>query len=124
MAPRLPKPGLLVSVRSAKEAGAALEGGADLIDVKEPAHGSLGRAGDETIRAVIERVAGKRPITAAMGELVEGAQVLFDTRLRYVKWGLAGSQSSPGPAWPEAVQTKGWQAILADKLSRRGNPQA
>src|SRR5207237_10897019 len=35
--------GLLVSVRSATEAGAALEGGADLIDIKEPRHGPLGR---------------------------------------------------------------------------------
>ena len=36
---------LLVSVRSPAEALAALEGGAALIDVKEPARGSLGRAG-------------------------------------------------------------------------------
>ena len=36
---------LLVSVRSADEAEVALEGGADIIDVKEPLHGSLGWAG-------------------------------------------------------------------------------
>ena len=35
---------LLVSVRSAAEAEIALHGGADLIDVKEPTRGSLGRA--------------------------------------------------------------------------------
>ena len=34
--------GLLVSVRDAAEAEAALRGGATLIDVKEPRHGSLG----------------------------------------------------------------------------------
>ena len=34
----------LVSVRSPEEALAALEGGADLIDVKEPSRGPLGAA--------------------------------------------------------------------------------
>src|SRR4051812_47948913 len=33
---------LLVSVRSAKEVEAALAGGADIIDAKEPSRGSLG----------------------------------------------------------------------------------
>ena len=33
---------LLVSVRSADEAEAAIAGGADVIDVKEPSHGPLG----------------------------------------------------------------------------------
>ena len=33
---------LLVSVRSAAEAAAALEGGAHVIDVKEPLNGALG----------------------------------------------------------------------------------
>ncbi|MBY0228781.1 MAG: (5-formylfuran-3-yl)methyl phosphate synthase, partial [Gemmataceae bacterium] len=36
-------PGLIVSVRSADEARIALENGADLIDVKEPSRGALGR---------------------------------------------------------------------------------
>ena len=35
---------LLVSVRSRQEAAAALAGGADIIDIKEPSQGSLGRA--------------------------------------------------------------------------------
>src|SRR5690554_1200212 len=50
-------PRLLVSVRSPEEAEAALVGGADLIDVKEPAAGSLGRAADAVIEAVIGCVA-------------------------------------------------------------------
>ena len=33
---------LLVSVRSAEEAAAAVMGGADIVDAKEPALGSLG----------------------------------------------------------------------------------
>jgi uncharacterized protein (UPF0264 family) len=60
---------LLVSVRNADEAEAALAGGADLIDVKEPAAGSLGAASAITIQQVIDRVAGRRPVSAACGEL-------------------------------------------------------
>ena len=46
---------LLVSVRSAAEAEAALLGGADVIDVKEPDRGPLGRADDAVIAAVVRR---------------------------------------------------------------------
>ena len=36
---------LLVSVRSADEVGAALAGGAEIVDVKEPSRGALGAGG-------------------------------------------------------------------------------
>ena len=52
-------PQLLVSVRDATEAAAALHGGAGLIDVKEPARGPLGRADAATIAAVVQTVAGR-----------------------------------------------------------------
>jgi uncharacterized protein (UPF0264 family) len=87
-------PGLLVSVRSAEEAAAALRGGADLIDVKEPRRGSLGRADDATIAAVVARVAGRRPVSAALGELAEPDACglpLSAPGLAFVKWGLAGA---------------------------------
>ena len=41
---------LLVSVRSAAEARAALSGGADIIDAKEPSLGSLGAVGPLALR--------------------------------------------------------------------------
>jgi (5-formylfuran-3-yl)methyl phosphate synthase len=65
------KPGLLVSVRNAAEALAALAGGADVIDVKEPKNGSLGAADDGTISAVVAAVNGRAPVSAAFGELVD-----------------------------------------------------
>jgi uncharacterized protein (UPF0264 family) len=82
--------GLLVSVRSAEEAEDALAGGADLIDVKEPARGPLGRADDAVITAVVGRVAGRQPVSAALGELTAGASLPLVPGLQYVKWGLAG----------------------------------
>jgi uncharacterized protein (UPF0264 family) len=110
---------LLVSVRSAAEAEAALAGGAALIDVKEPSRGSLGPADDETVAAVLRTVAGMRPVSMALGELSTGFQtsperqrlsekrlsekwtglvsrqetspVLFSLfSLAFAKWGLAG----------------------------------
>jgi len=84
---------LLVSVRSAAEAEIALRGGAALIDVKEPARGSLGRAKDTLIAEVVRGVANRRPVSAALGELVDDEAVELppvELSLAYVKWGLAG----------------------------------
>ncbi len=86
-----PTPGLLVSVRSAAEAAAALAGGADLIDVKEPSRGALGRADDAVIRAVVAVVGGRRPVSAALGDLDEQPQPPNGDGLAFVKWGLAGA---------------------------------
>jgi (5-formylfuran-3-yl)methyl phosphate synthase len=80
---------LLVSVRSVAEAAAALAGGAAVIDVKEPTNGSLGRADAGTTADVIRFVAGRRPVSAALGELTEDAAPNI-AGLKYVKWGLAG----------------------------------
>ena len=63
--------GLLVSVRDAVEAAAALEGGAAIIDVKEPRNGPLGPAEPEAIAAVAGVVGTRRPWTVAGGELGE-----------------------------------------------------
>ena len=61
--------GLLVSVRDVAEAQAALRGGATLIDVKEPLHGSLGAASPEAWREIRLAVPAEIPCSAALGEL-------------------------------------------------------
>jgi uncharacterized protein (UPF0264 family) len=85
---------LLVSVRSAAEAETAIAGGADLIDVKEPIRGSLGRADPCVLADVLRKVAGRRPVSAALGELSErqdnDPSPLTLAALAFVKWGLAG----------------------------------
>lgn len=62
---------LLVSVRDADEANVAVEAGADIVDAKEPALGVLGPVGAETLRAIARAVAGRRPISAALGDFHE-----------------------------------------------------
>src|SRR5262249_43397026 len=95
--------GLLVSVRSADEVAAALESGADLIDVKGPARGARGGAGAEVGAAVIEGVGGQVPVSAALGEWSSNALTEahwhLELKLNYVKGGLAGYAPSPG--WGE-----------------------
>ena len=96
---------LLVSVRSATEAATALRGGAALIDVKEPSHGSLGRASDSVLAEVVRVVAGRRPVSAALGELMAGLDVPDQPSLAYVKWGLADCRED-------------WQHLLCGAMRR------
>lgn len=87
-----PIPLLLVSVRNADEARAALEGGADIIDVKEPSRGSLGKADATTLEEIHFAIAGQRPLSAAMGELLQLNQEASLESIRgytWVKFGLS-----------------------------------
>ncbi len=59
---------LLISVTTATEAQAALDGGADIIDIKNPAEGALGAARVEALAGVCAVVAGHRPVSAALGD--------------------------------------------------------
>ena len=100
MQPRFSPSRLLVSVRDAVEAEAALRGGADVIDVKDPALGSLGRADDAVIAAIVAQVAGRAPVSAALGELLDdGAAPALP--LAFVKWGLGGCANVP--SWREKL---------------------
>jgi uncharacterized protein (UPF0264 family) len=57
---------LLVSVRSADEARTALAGGASIIDVKEPDHGSPGQAPWSVWRDVHTVVSTAAPISSEL----------------------------------------------------------
>ncbi|MCA9081646.1 MAG: hypothetical protein KDA58_13875 [Planctomycetaceae bacterium] len=83
---------LLVSVQSAAEAVVALEGGADLIDIKNPAAGSLGMAAAATMHAIREVVPAGRTLSAALGEVREREKspVAALPSLNFCKLGLAG----------------------------------
>ncbi len=81
---------LLVSVHSLDEAESALLGGAGLIDMKEPSRGSLGRVNPEIMQDIVDFVAGRATLSAAMGELLENDERPKVRGLSYAKWGLAG----------------------------------
>ncbi len=106
--------GLLVSVRSADEARAALLGGADIVDVKEPRYGSLGAASAEVWREVATVLADQALLSVALGELsdfdpLQAAQLPANTH--YAKIGLAGCAELPD--WPERWQ-QAWASLPTD----------
>ncbi len=90
--------GLLISVRDAGEALTALRGGADVIDVKEPARGALGRADAGVWTLVRQAIGPDAPMSAALGELTEWLNPLDDIEkikaelgsVAFCKLGLAG----------------------------------
>jgi len=67
-------PLLLVSVRNETEALSALDGGANIIDVKEPDRGALGRSDFDVISGIVAAVRRRAPgtvVSAAMGEIAD-----------------------------------------------------
>jgi (5-formylfuran-3-yl)methyl phosphate synthase len=61
--------GFLASVRSAEEALLALEGGADIIDVKEPSLGALGRVDGAVLTDIVRALRGSRKVSATIGDV-------------------------------------------------------
>jgi (5-formylfuran-3-yl)methyl phosphate synthase len=90
---------LLISVQSANEVEDAILGGADLIDIKAPQRGSLGRADLSVLIQVCKQVDDRLPISAAMGEWSETStddwQKLAPLGIRYLKWGLSNQSKIP-----------------------------
>ena len=59
---------LLVSVADVEEAAAALAGGADVIDAKDPRAGALGAVQARVLREIRAGIGDARPVTAAIGD--------------------------------------------------------
>jgi uncharacterized protein (UPF0264 family) len=78
---------LLVSVRNAEEARAALRGGADVIDVKEPDNGPLGMAGAEAIAAVVD-VVGEGLRAEGQGPRAKGRGPRAESQLKIPATGV------------------------------------
>jgi (5-formylfuran-3-yl)methyl phosphate synthase len=66
---------LLVSVASATEAAAALGGGADIVDAKDPRAGALGAVSLDALKEIHAAVNGARPVTAAIGDAGDEAAI-------------------------------------------------
>jgi (5-formylfuran-3-yl)methyl phosphate synthase len=62
---------LLVSVANVDEAAAALAGGADVVDAKDPQNGALGAVPVRVLREIRTAVGEARPVTAAIGDAAD-----------------------------------------------------
>jgi (5-formylfuran-3-yl)methyl phosphate synthase len=88
---------LLVSVADASEARAALLGGADVIDAKDPRDGALGAVRVELLDALRSAIGAGRPLSAALGD--RGPAAVVERRARaaarvaaaFVKLGFRGA---------------------------------
>ena len=59
---------LLVSVADSEDAAAAIAGGADIVDAKDPLTGALGAVSNHLFREICEAVGSTRPLSAAIGD--------------------------------------------------------
>ncbi|HEX5107644.1 MAG TPA: (5-formylfuran-3-yl)methyl phosphate synthase [Vicinamibacterales bacterium] len=66
---------LLVSVSNSAEALAAMSGGADIIDAKDPLAGPLGPVSSARFCEIAEAIGGARPVTAALGDATDGIAI-------------------------------------------------
>jgi (5-formylfuran-3-yl)methyl phosphate synthase len=94
---------LLVSVRSAAEARAALQGGADIIDAKDPSRGPLGPVSAGALAEIAEAVPQNCQVSVALGDFSAAQDVVravssleLQARIQpvYLKIGLAGASHS------------------------------
>ena len=97
-----PRVELLVSVRSCEEIPAALAGGCDLLDFKEPQQGALGMVPAQSLQKMTEYCHHHNvslPLSMALGELDEWKARQDIPRLpgniRYLKLGLSRIQHDP-----------------------------
>src|SRR2546422_6059884 len=87
---------LLVSVADPSEARAALEGGADVIDAKQPRRGALGPVRPDVLAAIRQVVGAARQVSAALGDardeaaIERAAGVAAGLGVAFVKVGFAG----------------------------------
>ena len=126
-------PLLLVSVRNREEALAAIEGGADIIDIKEPANGPLGAASATMRRTIAAACAERAPralISAAAGELAErGSPSGWEAveGIAFHKLGLSGCVSLHWKAsleqWAAGLRDREWPSSLVP-VAYADHPQA
>lgn len=127
MTERRKRPKLLISVVSADEAAIALENGADLIDLKRPDRGPLGRPDATEVRDLARILPDPQRRSVALGELAQGppdshwiARV-GEARPRFVKFGTSecGRVHHHGPNrfdWRQHargwIESHDWQGVL------------
>ncbi len=88
----------------------ALEGGCQIVDIKEPAHGALGMARHETIREIVaacREVSPSTPVSVALGDAGDWEDWSGSpsaTGLPEVAYIKLGTQGLSGTDWGEAWQ--------------------
>ena len=93
--------GMLASVNSVDEALLVLSAEVNIIDLKQPALGALGALDLDDIKQIVAVIAGRRPVSATIGDLPMQPEIVFnavhtmaETGVDYIKIGFF-----PGDDW-------------------------
>ena len=91
---------MLASVNSLDEAKIVLAAKVDIIDLKEPAMGSLGALDLRLVSQIVESINGQCPISATIGDLPMQPELIFnavkemaETGVNYIKIGFFQSEN-------------------------------
>jgi dihydroneopterin aldolase len=116
---------MLASVTGPDEAEVAIAGGADIVDLKEPAAGARGALPAQRVAATVAAIAGRRRSSAVTGDLpmqaetvVAAAAAVAATGVDFVKVGLspgAGREQVIRAIAPLAAETRIVGVLFADR---------
>ena len=107
---------LLISVSNGEEAHAALAGGADLIDAKDPLAGALGAVSIPVLQQIVSTIDGARQVSAALGDAFDvnaiehAARAYAATGVTFVKIGFGGIAESRSADLLAAAAVRGANA--------------
>jgi uncharacterized protein (UPF0264 family) len=110
---------LLVSVSNAGEAAAAVAGGTDIVDAKDPHAGALGAVAPVVLCEIRKAVAGAQTLSAAAGDAVNetaaeaAARALTAAGAAFVKVGFAGVEDSGRVLGLVAATVRGALRVVA-----------
>jgi FolB domain-containing protein len=114
----------LASVTGAAEAEVAVAHGADVVDLKDPTKGALGALPAEEVRTAVVAVAGRRPVSAVIGDppmqpdsVFAAASAMAAAGVDYIKVGLfpeSGREACIRALHPLARKTKLIGVMFAD----------
>jgi uncharacterized protein (UPF0264 family) len=97
--------GMLASVNSVEEALQVLAAKADIIDLKQPAEGALGALEYSEVKAIVNAIDGRCPVSATIGDLPMQPEMIYhavkamaETGVDYIKIGFF-----PGGDWPGTI---------------------
>ncbi len=120
---------MLASVTGPAEAAVALEGGADVIDLKDPARGAFGAVAPAVVRDTVALLRGRRRVSAVAGEvaftpgaLLPAVAALAETGVEWIKLGLYGGDVTATLAAlrPLAARVKLVAVLFADRAPDAG----
>ena len=112
--------GMLASVNSLEEALLALSANVDIIDLKQPALGALGALETDLVKAIVNEINGRCPVSATIGDLPMQPEIVYqavkamaETGVDYVKIGFF-----PGGDWQGTIEKLATFPRI-DNLNRR-----